>query len=194
MHFRYKWRMSRPFRPMSPLEFLQEVERFQWSLRVWRIDLHHSVVPSVADYEGLASIEAIYQRDIERRRFEDIAQHVSVAPDGVIWSGRDWNKTPASIGRHMNLGAFMVEAIGNFDAGKDRLMGPQLASVLTVINAVQRRFDLPVQALLFHRDVPQAEDTSPGSGIEKGAILRSVRALRATASLAPRQTGTERLN
>jgi len=52
--------------------------------------------------------------------------------------------------------------------------------VLMVIDTVQRRFDLPVQALLFHRDVPQAEDTSPGSSVEKATILKSVRALRAS--------------
>ncbi len=150
------------------------------------MDLHHSVVPSIANYDGLASIEAIWRNDIERRGWEDIAQHVSVAPDGVIWTGRDWNKTPASIGRRMNLGVFMVEAIGNFDNGKDRLEGRQLASVLTVIDTIQRRFDLPVQALLFHRDVPQANDTSPGSGVEKVAILKSVKALRSAAGAEPR--------
>jgi hypothetical protein len=166
------------FRPLSPVEFKDEVERFVWTRQVWRLDLHHSVVPSIDNYKGLASIEAIWRSDLERRGWEDIAQHVSVAPDGVIWTGRDWNKTPASIGRRMNLGAFMVEAIGNFDRGRDRLEGAQLASVLTVIDTVQRRFDLPVQALLFHRDVPQAEDTSPGSSVEKNAILKRVRALR----------------
>ena len=168
----------RSFRPLSPAAFKDEVEHFVWSRRVWRLDLHHSVVPSINSYDGLASIEAIRRNDIERRGWEDIAQHVSVAPDGVIWTGRDWNKTPASIGRHMNLGVFMVEAIGNFDIGKDRLEGKQLSSVLTIIDVVQRRFDLPVQALLFHRDVPQAEDTSPGSSVTKTAILQSVRALR----------------
>ncbi len=174
------------FRPLSPLAFKEEVEHFAWTRRVWRVDLHHSVVPSIASYDGLKSIEAIWRNDIERRGWEDIAQHVSVAPDGVIWTGRDWNKTPASIGRRMNLGVFMVEAIGNFDRGKDRLEGRQLASVLTVIDTIQRRFDLPVQALLFHRDVPQSDDTSPGTSVEKAAILQSVRALRSAAGAEPR--------
>lgn len=174
--------MPPPFRPLSPAEFKTEVERFSWTRRVWRLDLHHSVVPSIDDYDGLKSIEFIWRNDLQRRGWEDIAQHVSVAPDGVIWTGRDWNKTPASIGRRMNIGAFMVEAIGNFDRGRDRLEGAQLDSVLTVIDTVQRKFDLPVQALLFHRDVPQADNTSPGSGIDKSWMLRTIREMRHTAN------------
>lgn len=172
--------MSSRFRPLSRQEFKDEVENFIWTRRVWRVDLHHSVVPAIDDYRGLESIEAIWRNDIERRGWEDIAQHITIGPEGAIWTGRDWNKTPASIGRRMNLGAFMVEAIGNFDRGKDRLEGAQLDSVLFAIDVIQRRFDLPVQALLFHRDVPQADDTSPGSSVDKVAILRSVRALRQT--------------
>jgi hypothetical protein len=172
--------MPPPFHALSPAEFQQKVESLDWTRQVWRIDLHHSVVPSIRDYVGAASIEAIWRNDVTCRGWEDIAQHVSVAPDGVIWTGRDWNRTPASIGRRMNIGAFMVEVIGNFDKGRDRLEGAQLKSVLTVIDAVQRRFGLPVQALLFHRDVPQADDTSPGSGVDKRAILQRVKALRAS--------------
>ena len=179
---------------MSLREFSAEVDRFPWGRRVWRIDVHHSVVPSIADYKGLASIEGIWQRDLDRRRFEDIAQHISIAPDGVIWSGRDWNKTPASIGRRMNLGAFMIELIGNFDKGRDRLQGAQLASLIGTCNCVQRHFELPVQALLFHRDVPQADDTSPGTGIVKADILRELKALRLAPSAGVLTPGSSHLN
>ena len=94
--------------------------------------------------------------------FDDIAQHVTIAPDGMIWTGRDWNKIPASVGYGMNVGAFMFEMVGNFDTGHDRLEGEQLESVLTVVDTVQRRFRLPVHSLLFHREVPQTDKTCPG--------------------------------
>ncbi len=108
------------------------------------------------------------------RGFEDIAQHVSIAPDGLIWSGRCWNKIPASVGCNMNAGAFMFEAIGNFDIGFDRLEGAQLGAVVGVIDIVQQHFKLPIQALLFHRDVPQTAKTCPGTSIEKFDILSAV--------------------
>ena len=78
----------------------------------------------------------------------------------------------------MNDGVFMIEVIGNFDQGHDGLDGAQLASVVTVVETVQARFRLPVQALLFHHEVPQTEKTCPGTSIDKGDLLRRVKAKR----------------
>ena len=80
----------------------------------------------------------------------------------------------------MNRSVFMFEAIGNFDHGFDRLEGRQLDSVLAVIGIVQQHFRLPVQALLFHREVPQTDKTCPGTGVAKPAIIRGVAAARLT--------------
>jgi hypothetical protein len=173
--------MPAPFRALSPEEFVAEVEAFAWTRHVWRVDMHHTYFPAHRDYCGEASIERMCRFHVDDRGFEDIAQHVSIAPDGDIWTGRDWNKTPASVGCNMNPGVFMFEAIGNFDRGQDLLEGRQLASVVTVIAAVQRRFRLPVQALLFHREVPQTEKTCPGTSVEKLDVLRRVKAWREAA-------------
>ena len=170
--------MSQPFRSLSASEFVEEIASFSWTRRVWRVDVHHTFYPAHADYRGLITIERMRDFHVGSRGFEDIAQHVTIAPDGVIWTGRDWNRTPASVGFGMNAGVFMFEMIGNFDVGHDRLEGAQLDSVITVIEAVQRRFGLPWQALLFHRDVPVTEKTCPGTSIAKLPILRRLRALR----------------
>ncbi len=133
--------------------------------------MHHTWYPAHADYDGYATIEAMRRFHVENLRWDDIAQHVSIAPDGVIWTGRDWNTRPASVGGILNRGAFMFEMIGNFDEGHDRLDGAQLASVIFVIRAVQLRFSLPVQALLFHREVPVTAKTCPGTSVNKWDIL-----------------------
>ena len=78
-------------------------------------------------------IEGMARFHVGTCAFDDIAQHVTIAPDGMIWTGRDWNKIPASVGYGMNVGAFMFEMVGNFDTGHDRLEGEQLESVLTVV-------------------------------------------------------------
>jgi N-acetylmuramoyl-L-alanine amidase len=166
------------FRPLDRQQFAEEVEDFNWTRRIWRIDMHHTWYPDHASYEGVASIERMDRFHREERGFDCIAQHVSIAPDGAIWTGRHWNKTPASVGYGMNEGVFMFEVIGNFDHGQDRLEGGQLASVVTVIETVQARFQLPVQALLFHHEVPQTEKSCPGSSVDKAELLCRVKSER----------------
>jgi hypothetical protein len=170
--------MPAPFRPLNRDQFSALVMSFAWTRRVWRVDMHHTFRPTHADYDGEACIERMCRFHVDDRKWDDIAQHVSIGPDGTIWTGRDWNKTPASVGGVLNTGAFMFEAIGNFDAGHDTLEGEQLASVVHVIRAVQRRFRLPPEALLFHRDVPITVKSCPGTSVDKGDILRRVMRLQ----------------
>lgn len=173
--------MSVSFRALSAREFLAEVATFQWQRRIWRVDMHHTFKPDHARWRVIGSracVEGMHRFHVEQCGFRDSAQHVSIMPDGEIWTGRSWNETPASVGCGMNRGVFMFEAIGNFDIGHDRLEGRQLDSVLTVIRGVQCRFRLPAEALLFHREVPQTEKTCPGSGVSKAEILDGVRQLR----------------
>lgn len=171
--------MPPPFRPLSIEGFAAAVADFAWTRPVFRVDMHHTWYPAHRDWRGEETIAGMWTFHTRDRGFEDIAQHVSIAPDGVIWSGRDWNKTPASIGCNMNPGAFMFEAVGNFDLGHDRLDSAQREAVIAVIDVVQRRFGLPVQALLFHREVPQTTKTCPGTGVSKFDILRAVAERRA---------------
>jgi len=166
--------MPPPFRLLHRDDFTKQVSAFAWQRTVLRVDMHHTLFPAHADWRGEESVRAMWTFHTQQRGFDDIAQHVSIAPDGTIWSGRDWNKAPASVGCNMNADAFMFEAIGNFDAGFDRLEGAQLDSVVGVIDIVQRHFRLPVQALLFHRDVPQTDKTCPGTSVEKLDILAAV--------------------
>lgn len=162
--------MPAPYRPLSARDFREEVRTFRWTRRIWRVDVHHTMTSARA-YAGLTTLEELAARQREKCAQQQPAHHVAVAPDGVIWTGRDWNVSPASVGCGMNVGVFMVALIGDFDRGHDRLGGGQLAATLSVVESVQRHFLLPVQALLFPREVPQTDTTSPGSGIEKRDML-----------------------
>jgi hypothetical protein len=170
-----------PMRPLTIEGFGAEITRFAWTRRIWRVDMHHTFIPDHGRWRELGSAgccEAMRRHHVEARAFDDIAQHVTIAPDGVIWSGRDWNRMPASVGFGMNVGVFMFEMIGNFDNGCDALAGAQLEATVAVIDLVQRRFGLPVQALLFHREVPQTDKTCPGTSVLKSDILQRVAARR----------------
>lgn len=166
---------------MSAREFIEDVASFRWQRRIWRVDMHHTFVPDHARWRELGSracVEAMRRFHVNQCGFVDTAQHVTIMPDGEIWTGRSWNETPASVGFGMNKGVFMFEAIGNFDIGHDCLEGRQLESALTVIRGIQRRFRLPAEALLFHREVPQTDKTCPGTSVSKAEILDAVRRLR----------------
>lgn len=169
--------MPAPYRPLSVRDFREEVHTFRWSRRVWRVDVHHTMTPA-DDYSGLNTLEDLARRHLEKCAQAQPAHHVAVAPDGAIWTGRDWNMSPASVGCGMNVGVFMVALIGNFDRGHDRLTTAQLGSALAAVEAVQHHFHLPVHALLFPREVPQTETSSPGTGIEKRDILLRLLARR----------------
>lgn len=166
--------MPAPFHPLTPAAFAAETMAFAWSRPVLRVDMHHTYRPDHARTAEIGietALAGMHKAHLERG-FDDIAQHVTIAPDGLIYTGRDWNKTPASVGFGMNANVFMFEIIGNFDDGCDILAGAQLDSTLAVIRAIQRRFSLPPFSLLFHREVPQTDKTCPGSSISKSAILR----------------------
>lgn len=172
--------MPAPFQALTTAQFRSAVEAFAWRRRVWRVDMHHTFRPDHARWRAigsLACVEGMWRAHVLERGFDDIAQHVSIMPDGTIWTGRDWNVTPASVGFGLNRGVFMLETVGNFDRGCDVLEGVQLASVLSVIGTVQQRFALPPQALLFHREVPVTEKTCPGTSLSKAAFLAGLRAL-----------------
>lgn len=144
---------------------------------MWRVDVHHTWAPDHARWQSVGSaacVEGMCRYHVGERCFEDIAQHVSIMPDGTIWTGRDWNKTPASVGFGMNEGVFMLEMVGNFDTGFDRLGPTQLDATLRVVRAVQHRFRLPVEACLFHREVAVTEKTCPGTSLDKAAFLAAL--------------------
>src|SRR5690554_1838988 len=67
---------------------------------------------------------------VRTRGFADIAQHVTLTPDGKFITGRAFGKTPASIQGHNTPHGlpFMVEMLGNFDKGNDTFDGAQKAS------------------------------------------------------------------
>lgn len=169
--------MPAPFRRLTVREFAAEVKAFGWTRHVWRVDVHHTSAPDHARWQAIGSaacVEGMCRHHVDERCFDDIAQHVSIMPDGEIWTGRDWNKTPASVGFGLNTGVFMLEMVGNFDEGCDRLGPAQLAATLTVVRTVQRHFALPVEACLFHREVPVTEKTCPGTGLDKAAFLAAL--------------------
>lgn len=167
--------MPPPFTENTLSEFEVAMRRFQPSRTIDVVHMHHTAKPDHSMYNGHASIVSMYRYHTENRKFADIAQHISIAPEGTIWSGRNWNWRPASSENHngtISSGPFMFETIGNFNEGCDSLEGSQLRSVLRVIATVQKKFNLAPDALRFHRDLKNTD--CPGSAIDYSVIVNLV--------------------
>jgi hypothetical protein len=152
-------------------EFADLLQRFDFTRRIDGVHMHHTWRPNHAQYRGETTIEGMWRFHTREKGWRDIAQHVSIGPDGSIWTGRDWNLPPASaagFNGNTMAGPFMVETIGDFDRGRDRLEGPQLADVIGVIAQVQERFGLGLDSLRFHgpscRRTAGANSGSPRTG------------------------------
>jgi hypothetical protein len=176
--------MPRPFIPLTLEQFAERLRTFHFTRVVNAVHMHHTFRPRQVDYQGLPTIEGMFKFHTGANGWSDIAQHLSIAPDGTIWTGRDWNNTPASA-TGFNKGVFMFETIGDFDAGKERLEGAQLRSVIGVIAWVQHKLGLPVESLHFHREFTD-QKTCPGTGVNKADIHARVRVARAQIEAAPR--------
>ncbi|MGZ3215822.1 peptidoglycan recognition protein family protein [Paracoccus sp. T5] len=157
---------------MSRADFISVVGEFAWKNPKTSVHVHHTWRPNHSQYRGQKTILAMWKYHTQTNGWSDIAQHVSIAPDGTIWSGRNWNAVPASAAGY-NTGAFMFETIGDFDKGKDVLQGEQLQSVLTVTATILIAFGLkPWTAVKFHNQMSQK--TCPGSSIDRTSFINAV--------------------
>ena len=182
--------MASRFQQLTLAEFTTLVARFPFTRRINAVHMHHTWRPNRAQYQGEASIMAMWRYHTQTNGWSDIAQHISIAPDGSIWTGRNWNQAPASATGHNGngtLGPFMFEMIGDFDKGKDPFDGPQRETALQVVAHILHRFKLPTEALHFHREM--STKTCPGSGIDYAKTLADVKAIMA--QLGTRALATE---
>lgn len=172
--------MPPPFRQVNRAQFAEILRQFNFTRTVNAVHFHHTSSPRHADFRGAESVVAMFRHHTQNRGFRDIAQHITIAPDGTIFLGRSWNLPPASSEGHngtTRLGPFMFETVGDFNVGEDPFTDPQRKTVLTVIALVQKRFGLPPTALNFHREFKSTD--CPGSSLRKNAIIEEVARLHA---------------
>lgn len=170
--------MTPRFHQLSVDEFAELLGRFPFTRTINAVHMHHTWRPNHAQFHGHDTIVSMWRFHTQENGWSDIAQHVTIDPEGMIWTGRDWNRAPASAAGQngsAEFGPFMFEMIGDFDVGRDRFDGRQRDTTLKVIALVQDRFGLNPETLVFHRSM--SSKSCPGSAIEHGEILAAVRAL-----------------
>jgi hypothetical protein len=182
--------MPAPFKQINREEFAALLDRFAFTRGINAVHMHHTWRPNHSRYDktdGHRTILGMYVYHTQTNGWQDIAQHITIAPDGTIWLGRNWNLPPASAAGHngnSHMGPFMFEIIGDFDRGCDPFEGEQKKTVLEVIARVQLRFKLAPETLRFHNSM--SPKSCPGTAIDYEQILSSVRELQRTLGQAPR--------
>ncbi|SDY85030.1 N-acetylmuramoyl-L-alanine amidase [Thermoactinomyces sp. DSM 45892] len=169
--------------------------------------VHHTAAPNHANWNSdvkkhgagayLARQNSMRSHHMNVRGFSDIAQHITIYPDGNIMTGRNPNIPPASATGYNdsdpdNKHPFMFEMVGNFDKGHDVLQGSQLQSAVEVC-----RYLLGKGARIrFHRQCTingKAPKTCPGTGVDYDwfvGLCRSGTTIPATSPSTPTTSGS----
>lgn len=185
--------MPKPFLQLTREQFIELLWTFPFKRRIESVHMHHTWRPNRAQYKGVSTIESMWSYHTQTKKWSDIAQHISIAPDGSIWTGRSWNQSPASaegFNGNASAGPFMFETIGDFDKGKDPFDGEQRKTVMAVIANVQKRFSLEPGTLRFHNSM--SEKSCPGSALDYAAIVAEVAEMHAQIKGPPAARGASR--
>lgn len=134
--------------------------------------VHHTWKPDHSNFDGknhLKIQQGMYNSHVHDRGWDNIGQHLSLFPDGKFVTGRPFNQTPAGITGY-NTGAFMVEMVGNFDKGHDKLEGKQLDAMLKLQKYLITECGATI---MFHHE--HAAKSCPGTGIDKETFVKQVK-------------------
>jgi hypothetical protein len=178
--------MPKPFHRLTVEQFVELLEKFPFTRKIESVHMHHTWRPNHSQYNDYSTIESMWEYHTKAKGWSDLAQHISIGPDGSIWTGRSWNQPPASakgFNGNATAGPFMFTVIGDFDPGEDPFDGPQKQTVLSVIAHVQKRFGLKPETLRFHSAM--SEKSCPGSALDYETVLREVAEVRAQVDSQP---------
>lgn len=167
------------FARLSIEQFADLLDSFPFTRRINAVHMHHTWRPRRADFRGHDTLVGMWRHHTQVNGWSDIAQHVTVDPQGFIWLGRNWNLPPASAsGNNGNrgIGPFMFEMVGDFDHGREPFDGPQREAALRVVALVQRRFGLAPSSLRFHNMM--SPKSCPGDALDYDEIVDAVGRIR----------------
>src|SRR5262245_31156840 len=88
------------FHQLGVDEFLSLLASFTPARRITAVHLHHTWKPRHRDYRGAETVRGMWRFHTQTQGWKDIAQHVTIAPDGTVWTGRHWDMPPASAAGH----------------------------------------------------------------------------------------------
>ncbi|MEY5097744.1 MAG: hypothetical protein RJA36_463 [Pseudomonadota bacterium] len=141
------------FIQMSANEFSDWINANHFDRQIKAIQNHHTYIPNHTHFNGsnhIALCEGMERSHLERG-FSEIAQNITIFPDGDIVLCRSFNTIPAGI-KGANQNGLCIENLGNFDLGGDVMSDLQRNSIVTVNASLLMRFGLPCDTdhVIYH--------------------------------------------
>jgi len=160
------------FTLMSPDEFGAWIAAQSVARTVFTLQLHHTYIPNYTGFNGknhFALQKGMQNFHTLMNGWQDIGQHFTIFPDGMIVSGRSLESSPACI-YGFNAHSICIECVGNFDVGGDEMREEQRDAILRSTAALCQRFRIPVHSsqVVYHHwfDLNTGKRTN-GSGMTK---------------------------
>ncbi|MBU8770344.1 N-acetylmuramoyl-L-alanine amidase [Cytobacillus oceanisediminis] len=172
-----------PYLKLTAEQLIETLKQFNHT----ELHVHHTWRPNHSNFNGKnhESVQnGMRNYHVNTNGWDDIAQHVTLFPDGSFLTGRNFGKQPVSIKGYNGSGSkipFACEMVGDFDIGKDKLDGKQLDSILKLA----KFFDDQKKYIRFHRE--NAPKTCPGSGIDKNEFMKAVKNFKGVKVMAEKE-------
>ena len=127
-------------------------QKFNRVIRV--IQEHNTAGPVYADFNSKNHFELaedMKNYHVNTMHWQDIAQNITIFPDGLIMICRPFNIAPAGI-YGCNISGLCIENLGSFDIGKDVMTTNQKLSIVFVTAALCKRFNLApsIDTITYH--------------------------------------------
>lgn len=114
---------------------------------------HHTYIPAYKHFKQtnhFALCQSM-ERSHKERGFAEIAQNITIFPDGKIMVCRNLDTIPAGI-KGANSYGICIENIGNFDKGNDSMSAEQKNAIISATKSILNRFKLKAsdQTVVYH--------------------------------------------
>lgn len=156
---------------MTLVEFTGWLNANRFDRQIGVIQNHHTYIPGYAHFKGnnhIALCESMERSHLERG-FAEIAQNLTIFPDGDVVLCRSFNTIPAGI-KGANQNGLCIENLGNFDLGGDAMSEAQRKAIVAANAQLLMRFCLPCDTdhVVYHHwwDLNSGQRTN-GSGNTK---------------------------
>ena len=129
-----------------------------------RIVMHHSYIPTQAQYKGAATIRGIqnYHMTDPKTNWNDIGYHFLIGPEGTIYQGRP----ETVVGAHCspNTNAVGICVIGDYDPDQDNVNPKIEKSIVDLLSWLCSKYSINPETKLYgHRDY--SPKTCPGDKV-----------------------------